>query len=99
MRVTDERKRVFLDALAKTGSWRAAAAAASGHLVHAGQAGTRLGVGTFAQLAKRDPEFAEQVREALDAAIANVEHTLYDRIHLPNRRPIFDRAGRLLGHD
>jgi hypothetical protein len=48
---------------------------------------------------KRDPEFAEQVREALAEAIANVEHVVYDRIHLPNRRPIYDRNGVLLGYD
>ena len=99
MPMTEERKRAFLEALAKTGSWRAAAAAASGHLVRDGNPGSRLGVGTFAALAKRDPVFAEQVQEALNEAIANVEHTLYDRINLPNRRPVFDKQGNLLGHD
>jgi hypothetical protein len=99
MPVTPERRKAFLDALAKTGSWRAAAAAASGHLLADGHPGTRLGVGTFSQLAKRDPEFSEQVQEALNEAIANVESTLYDRIHLPNRRPVFDKQGVLLGHD
>jgi hypothetical protein len=99
MAVTEERKKLFLATLAQTGSWRAAAAAASGHLIRDGHPGSRLGVGAFANLAKRDPAFAEQVREALDAAIANVEHALYDRINLPNRRPIFDKQGNLLGHD
>jgi len=100
--ITPERRKKFLAALAETGSWRYASATASAHLVRAKggfRATERYGEESFRCLMKRDPAFAAEVQEALNAATARLEKKLIDRIDVPNRRPIYDKNGGLLGHD
>lgn len=98
---TDERKRIFLEELAKHGVFRYAAAAASGHIVarNGFTCATNCGEQTFSQWMKQDPAFAEQVRAALQVAVGNLEKKLIDRIDVPNIRPIYDKQGNRLGED
>lgn len=99
--IVAERKRIFLDELAKHGVFRYAAAAASGHLVarNGYTCDSNCGEQTFATWMKQDPAFAEQVRGALQVAVGNLEKKLIDRIDVPNVRPIYDKQGNRLGED
>lgn len=66
VRLTPERKRIFLDAVRQTGSLRAAAALAS---PHSDPSTYRPGYETFRDAARRDPAFAQEIREALNDAM------------------------------
>ena len=68
MPLTPERRQTFLEVYAKTGSWAAAARAASPH------ASTRWGASrSFRDLAKREPEFAAACEEAREHAVGLAE--------------------------
>lgn len=94
MRLTPERKRIFLDAVRQTGSLRAAAALAS---PHSDPSTYRPGYETFRDAARRDPAFAQEIREALNDAMGAAEKLLAERMLTPDTRPIFDKNGNLLG--
>lgn len=84
MRLTDRRKRVFLAELARHGILVRAARAASP------RASSRYGaVQTFKDERDRDPEFAGQWLEAVEAAEASIEHELYRRAQEGWEEPIF----------
>lgn len=85
--VTEERKRVFLDVLARTGIFTWAARAASPH-----SEGKRPGLSSFTDLVKRDPEFAAQVEEAKAEANALLEKTAYDRAVEGVPEPVFQKG-------
>src|SRR5437773_11489741 len=63
MPITPERAEIFLDALRKTGSYNAAAAAASPHLVKRGS--KHCSIRAFREYARRNPEFAMEVEAAM----------------------------------
>ena len=90
--MTEDRRRVFLEALATTGSMQAAAAAASPHCT-----GRRPGYETFRDLIRSDPAFAEAVAEAKQRALGRVEEEIARRAFKPDERPIFGKDGALLG--
>ena len=81
--VTEERKRVFLETLAKTGSEYAAAYAATPWSTHKGR-----GLGSFAHHRKSDPEFAAAWDAAKQEAIGNLELVVQERACQPERRPV-----------
>jgi hypothetical protein len=95
-RMSEHRKQVFLETMRQTGSFRAASAMASPHCkttdVHPAP-----GAASFRDLMKRDPLFADQVREAREHALGRAEALLSERMLEPDTRPIFNRAGELLG--
>jgi len=96
MPVTPERAAVFLDALRKTGSYHAAASAASPHLVRKGSG--RYGVKSFRDYARRNPEFAAEVEMAMSEAVGRMEELLVERAMTPDERPVFNqKTGQLLG--
>jgi len=90
--VSDDRRRVFLEALATTGSMQAAAAAASPHC-----SGRRPGYESFRDLIRTDAAFAEAVAEAKQRALGRVEEEIARRAFKPDERPIFGKDGSLLG--
>ncbi|MEQ8769224.1 MAG: hypothetical protein RIB60_01810 [Phycisphaerales bacterium] len=90
--MTEDRRRVFLEVLATTGSMQAAAAAASPHCT-----GRRPGYETFRDLIRSDPSFAEAVAEARQRALGRVEEEIARRAFAPDERPIFGKDGKLLG--
>lgn len=94
-RMTKERREIFLQVLAETGSRSAAAAAASPHLD--GGDGDRPGYESFRDLWKRDPEFALEVQRAESTALGRVESEIAKRAFTLDERPIFDRAGNKIG--
>lgn len=84
MELTDRRKRMFLAELARHGILVRAARAASP------RASTRYGaVQTFKDERERDPAFAAQWQEAVEAAKASIEHELYRRAQEGWEEPIF----------
>jgi hypothetical protein len=94
--ITPERAQVFLDALHKTGSYHAAAAIASPHLVRRGS--KHCGVGTFREYARRNPEFAIAVEAAMGDVRGRMEALVLERAMNPDERPIFHpKTGELLG--
>lgn len=74
--ITEERRRVFLDALSRTGIFVWAARAASPHSSDASNKGC---ASSFRDLEKRDPTFAAQVAEAREIADASIEQEAYRR--------------------
>lgn len=90
--MSEDRRRVFLEALANSGSMQAAAAAASPHC-----SGRRPGYETFRDLMRNDPAFAEAVVEAKQRALGRVEQEITRRAFKPDERPIFGKDGTLLG--
>ena len=85
--LTETRKRVFLDALAETGSTTAAAQAATPWATH------RMGgLSTFKDEARRDPEFADAWDRAEAAALARVESEVMRRAMTPTLRPVFSQG-------
>lgn len=93
--VTDERKLVYLQVLAETGSHPAAACAASPHL--ADSTGQRPGYSSFADMRRTDPDFAAACEEAERRALGKVEKTIVDRAFTLDERPIFAKDGTKLG--
>lgn len=90
--VTPARRETFLRTLARTGSFAAAARAAS--------PSCRTGKGatsTFRALERRDAEFAEQVAEAEAEATGKLEKTAFSRAVEGVRKPVFQN-GQLVGH-
>lgn len=89
--ITDERRTIFLDTLRSTGSFSAAARAASPHALdrHGAHSG-------FRGLMERDPEFAAQVEQARHDALGAVEAEIHRRAFEPPRRPVFSR-GEVVG--
>jgi len=94
-RMTEARKKVFLQVLAETGSRSAAAAAASPHT--SGGRGGRPGYESFRDLWKRDPEFAVAIEKAEERALGRVEAEIAHRAFTLDERPIFDRQGNKIG--
>jgi hypothetical protein len=86
-RLTEERKAVFLKALAVTGSPTAAAAEATPWSKH-----RHGGVATFRDEARRDPEFAASWERAMQAALAAVEREIVRRAMEPPKRPIWENG-------
>lgn len=83
-KLTDRRKRLFLAELARHGIIVRAARAASP------RASSKYGaVRTFKDERDRDPEFAAQWQEAVEAAEASIEHELYRRAQEGWEEPIF----------
>lgn len=81
--LTDERRRIFLETLAKTDSPTAASAAATPWAA----AGT-CGTSTFYDEQKRNAEFAAAWRAAEEQALATVESELMRRALEPTTRPV-----------
>jgi hypothetical protein len=92
LRVDDERKRVFLKELARTGSEVAAARKASPHAK-----GVNGGVSSFDRARNQDPEFAAACEVAKQHALAGIETEIYRRAMEPARRPVWHR-GELVGY-
>jgi hypothetical protein len=95
MPITPERAEAFLIALRQTGSYSAAAAAASPHLAAKGS--KSCGVGAFREYARRNPQFAEDVEAAMTAVKGEMEALVLERARTPDERPIFGKNGALLG--
>jgi hypothetical protein len=94
--ITPERAEVFLTTLRQTGSYHAAAAAASPHLVRRGS--KHCSVQAFRNYAKRNPAFAEAVEAAMGAVRGRMEALVLERAMNPDERPIFHpKTGELLG--
>lgn len=89
--LTEERKRVFIDTLANTGS-----AAAAAHAATPWATARHGGLQTFRDERKRDPAFAEAWARAEEAALAKVESEVMRRAMEPSERPIVS-GGKLLG--
>jgi len=84
MKLTDRRKKAFLDELQLHGIANRAARAASP------RASSRYGaIQTFVDERNRDPEFARQWEEALQAAEASIEHEIYRRAQVGWEEPIY----------
>jgi hypothetical protein len=88
MPITPEREDAFVDALLKTGSLSAAAAAASPHLVRRGS--TRYGIATFRDHARRNPAFAARVEAALTEVRGKMESLVLERALTPDEKPVFN---------
>ena len=74
MKLTTKRKEIFLETYSRTGSFPAAARAASPH------ASTRWGASrTFRDEMRRNPEFATEVEEARERALGLAEQTIFER--------------------
>lgn len=83
-KLTDRRKEAFLAELARHGSLVRAARAASP------RASSRYGAKqTFRDERERDPHFAAQWDEAMEAAKADIEHEIYRRAQEGWEEPIF----------
>jgi hypothetical protein len=86
MPVDETRWRIFIETVRKTGSLRKGATAASPHQV----SGERHGcVSSFVNLAKRDPQKAQELEAAISEALGNLEATIYDHAVNGTERPIF----------
>lgn len=84
MKLTARRKKLFLDEFRRHGILVRAARAASP------RASSRYGaVQTFKDERERDPEFAAQWEEALQAAEASIEHEIYRRAQEGWEEPIY----------
>lgn len=86
-----QRRQIFLEVLARTGSMAAAASAAT----PLGKAG-RTSRHTFQKLVKDDPVFADEVAIAKTRALARVEETIVGRAIDGWERPIY-QMGKLVG--
>src|ERR1700691_2536416 len=94
--VTPERRDLYLRSLARHGSKRQAAVEASRHLDGFDPSNPNRASGTFANLERRDPTFAAEVREAIAVAIGAAEEMLSVRMNTPDRRPIIDKNGNIV---
>jgi hypothetical protein len=95
MPITPERAEAFLIALRETGSYSAAAAAASPHLAAKGS--KSCSIGAFREYARRNPQFAENVEAAMTEVKGRMEALVLERAMTPDERPIFGKNGALLG--
>jgi hypothetical protein len=88
--VTSKRKELFLRELSRHGIYARAARAASPH--------SKTGaVYSFRDTEARDPEFAQQVQEALEQARAEVEHEIHRRSVEGIDEPVYGTNGVVLG--
>jgi len=87
--VSAERRRVYLEVLAETGSHPAAARAASPHLADSNS--PRPGYTSFADLRRTDPDFARACEEVEKLALGRVEQAIVERAFTLDERPIFDK--------
>ena len=85
--LTEDRKTIFLQALAATGSPIAAASAATPWSTH-----KQGGIATFRDEARRDLEFAAAWDRARDEALAEVEKEIYRRAMQPPQRPVWHKG-------
>ncbi len=85
--LTEDRKTIFLQVLATTGSPIAAASAATPWSTH-----KQGGVATFRDEARRDAEFAAAWDRARDEALAEVEKEIYRRAMHPPQRPVWHKG-------
>lgn len=84
MKLTERRKKLFLLELSRHGIQNRAARAASP------RASSRYGaIQTFKDERERDPEFAAQWNEAMEAAEASIEHEIYRRAQEGWDEPIY----------
>lgn len=90
-KLTEARKRIFLEELAKHGCFAEAARVASPHArAHDG------GAATFKDQAARDPDFRAAVDRALEEADGRLEKAAWDRAVNGYARPVFQQ-GRQVG--
>ena len=91
--IDDERRALFLETLARTGSLAHAAAVASPHLAgrspHPGQS-------SFRKLMRTDPAFTEAVEEARKAFLGKVEEAIASRALEGWEEPVY-QGGALVG--
>lgn len=86
-RLTQQRRQLFLQELARTGSPIAAAAHATPWSTH-----KQGGVSSFRDHARRDPEFAAAWERAVHHALAAVEGEIVRRAMSPPKRPVWERG-------
>ncbi|MBW7057845.1 hypothetical protein KY389_14365 [Paracoccus bogoriensis] len=91
--VTPARRKTFLRALAETGSYAAAAKAATPYSSNRSAA-----VSTFRRLRAIDPEFAAACDEAIQTALGKVESTIWDRAINGTQRPVVS-GGQIVGYE
>ena len=95
MKITEERKAVYLETLREVGSHREACRAASPHL----DSSERVGEGSFRRLRQYDPAFEMECVEALNDFLGKAEALVAERAFAPEVRRHYDRNGNLLGED
>lgn len=89
MKLSAQRRRVFLDELARHGIVIRAARAASPH------AGERAALKTFYNARERDPEFAEAWDNAIATATSVVESELHRRAVEGYEEPVYQRGEKV----
>jgi hypothetical protein len=95
----DERWQKFLQIVRETGSFKYACKVASAHLKNpSGDSGQSYGVGSFNALLKRDPMKRAEYEAALSDGIAELEKIAHDRIKMPDRKPVLNKAGEIVGY-
>lgn len=92
--MTPERKEIFLEALAASGSSVHAAAVASPEAY-----GARPGYYSFRDERKRDPEFAMRWQEAKDTFLGAVEAKLSEWAMKGRSRPVTNKDGEIVAYD
>lgn len=85
--MTPERKDLFLEALAATGSPTAAAEAATPW-----SKSSHGGLSSFKDERKRDPKFADDWQRAVEAAVGKIETEVTRRAFTPTRRPVYSKG-------
>jgi hypothetical protein len=89
--ITRARRQLFLEILAETGNFRAAARAATPHSHNA----KRPGYSSFYHLQNRDADFAAAVADALEEAKANVEQEIFRRGQEGYLEPVYQKGERV----
>ena len=89
--IDENRKRIFLEHVAKGTSLVKASKAASPHCT-----GHDCGLGGFTSLAKRDPEFGAAIEAAHAVALGDVEDEIRHRAMNPPKRPVWHK-GEMVG--
>ena len=85
--MTPERKALFLEALAATGSPTAAAEAATPW-----SKSPHGGLSSFKDEKQRDPQFADDWERAVEAAVGKIESEITRRAFTPTRRPVYSKG-------
>lgn len=88
----EERKRVFLETLAQTGSVAAACQAASPH-----SDSDRHSKTSFYDLRRRDASFASAWQDAVNSALGAVENEIWKRAFEVPTTPVVDKRGQVVG--
>jgi hypothetical protein len=97
-RITPEREAKFLEALALTGDMQAASRAVSQHTGGPAAADHAPGFETWRRHRKNTPAFDQRCREAESVAYGALVQMLFERVAKPDRRPILDRAGKVVAY-